>query len=218
MPVDRHIDASRCKAWVLQPFEDQPGESGLARSINCNEWIELALGRVDLRQIDMEISDRVSLEALLRRLVAIHLRQTVDPVPLEAAMQGRSRQVWDRRLQPMETVIERQQRMAAESDDDRLLFLAENGRSWRFRPDPEILDPIALPPLGDHLRVDPIPPGKNLQALLTILYCPTDCRSRYGPVAVWCRSKCWFKPPSVRKRPGFSSPVLSGGGADCRSY
>ena len=40
---------------------------------------------------------------------------------------------------------------------------------------------------------------------------------RYGPVTLLFRPKCSFKPPSVRKRPGFSSLVLSVGGADCRS-
>lgn len=39
-----------------------------------------------------------------------------------------------------------------------------------------------------------------------------------GPVAVLCRSKCSFKPPSVRMRPGFSSPVLNAVDADCRSH
>ena len=38
-----------------------------------------------------------------------------------------------------------------------------------------------------------------------------------GPVAFLCRPTCSFKPPSVRKRLGFSSQVRNGGGADCRS-
>jgi hypothetical protein len=38
-----------------------------------------------------------------------------------------------------------------------------------------------------------------------------------GPVALLCRPRCSFKPPFVRRRQGFSSPVLSGGVADCRS-
>jgi len=40
---------------------------------------------------------------------------------------------------------------------------------------------------------------------------------RLGLVALSCRPRCSFKPPSVRKRLGFSSQVLNGGGADCRS-
>ncbi|QIE41455.1 hypothetical protein G5B39_05480 [Rhodobacteraceae bacterium SC52] len=39
-----------------------------------------------------------------------------------------------------------------------------------------------------------------------------------GPVPLLCRPKCSFRPLSVRRRPGFSSPVLSGGDADCRSH
>lgn len=31
------------------------------------------------------------------------------------------------------------------------------------------------------------------------------------------RPKCSFRPLSVRKRQSFSSPVLSGGGTDCRT-
>ena len=38
-----------------------------------------------------------------------------------------------------------------------------------------------------------------------------------GPVALSCRPKCAFKPPFVRMRQGFSIPVLSVCGADCRS-
>ena len=39
-----------------------------------------------------------------------------------------------------------------------------------------------------------------------------------GPVAISCRPKCSFKPLFFRMRRGFSSPVLSGGDADCRSH
>ena len=41
--------------------------------------------------------------------------------------------------------------------------------------------------------------------------------SHDGPVTLSCRPRCSFKPPFVRRRQGFSSPVLSGGVADCRS-
>ena len=38
-----------------------------------------------------------------------------------------------------------------------------------------------------------------------------------GPVPFLCRPKCSFRPLSVRMRQGFSSPMLSASGADCRS-
>jgi hypothetical protein len=40
---------------------------------------------------------------------------------------------------------------------------------------------------------------------------------RSGLVTLSCRSKCSFKPPCVRKRRGFSNPMLSDGGVDCRN-
>ena len=38
-----------------------------------------------------------------------------------------------------------------------------------------------------------------------------------GPVPLSCRPKCSFKPLSVRRRRGFSSPMLSGVALGCRS-
>ncbi len=38
-----------------------------------------------------------------------------------------------------------------------------------------------------------------------------------GPVTYLCRSRCSFKPLSVRRRPGFSNPMLSAVDADCKS-
>jgi len=45
---------------------------------------------------------------------------------------------------------------------------------------PDIGNAASAPPLGDRLRVDPVPFGQRPQALLTILYCSTDCRCRAG--------------------------------------
>lgn len=45
---------------------------------------------------------------------------------------------------------------------------------------PHIGRAASAPPLGNRLRVDPVPPGERPQALLTILYCSTDCRCRAG--------------------------------------
>lgn len=38
-----------------------------------------------------------------------------------------------------------------------------------------------------------------------------------GPVTLLCRSKCSFRSPSAQRLQGFSSRVLSGVAADCRS-
>src|ERR1700692_1945359 len=86
----------------------------------------------------------------------------------------------DRRLQGIETIIERQQRMAAEGDDDRLLPDRQH-RGLRLAPAGwQIGDRTALLPLCDGLRVDPVAPCQSPQARLTMLYRSTDRRCRRG--------------------------------------
>jgi hypothetical protein len=70
----------------------------------------------------MEIADGIGLELALVRLVALYLRQAGDAVPLQAPVKRRAGQVRDYRLQRIQAIVERQQRMPAERDDDRLLL------------------------------------------------------------------------------------------------
>jgi hypothetical protein len=84
--------------------------------------VEFALLGSDLGDVDVEVADRVGLEALAGRLVAIGLGEARDAVAHEAAMQRRARQVRDAGLQGVEAVVQRQQGVAAEGDDDRLLL------------------------------------------------------------------------------------------------
>src|ERR1700692_2251189 len=86
----------------------------------------------------------------------------------------------DRRLQGIETIIERQQRMAAEGDDDTLLPDRQHRGLRLARAGWQIGDRTALLPLGDGLRVDPVAPGQSPQARLTMLYRSTDRRCRRG--------------------------------------
>jgi hypothetical protein len=66
--------------------------------INGHEQVELALGGLNLGDVDMEEADRVGLEPLLQLLVALDLRQSTDAVTLKASMQRRARQMRHRRL------------------------------------------------------------------------------------------------------------------------
>src|ERR1017187_2524210 len=86
----------------------------------------------------------------------------------------------DRRLQGIETIIERQQCMPAEGDDDRLLPDRQHRGLRLARAGWQIGDRTALLPLGDGLRVDPVAPGQSPQARLTMLYRSTDRRCRRG--------------------------------------
>ena len=83
-------------------------------------------------------------------------------------------------LQRIEAIVERQQRMSPESDDDRLLLDGKDCRLGFLGACRTIGDGLALLPLRDSLLVDPVALGKCSQALLTILYCSTDCLRRGG--------------------------------------
>ena len=63
-----------------------------------------------------------ALELLLGRLGALHIRQALNPVTLQAAMQRRARQVRDRGLEGIKAVIQRQERVPAEGNNDGLLI------------------------------------------------------------------------------------------------
>ena len=73
---------------------------------------------------------------------------------LKTAVQRRTGQVRDRRLQGIEAVIERKQRMAPERYDRRLFGLGQDGRPRFLRPGLHVLDRRALAPLRHRLGVD----------------------------------------------------------------
>ena len=87
------------------------------------------------------------------------------------------------RLQRIEAIVERQQRMPPEGDDDRLVLDGKDGRLGFLGACRKIGNGLALLPLRDSLLVDTVAPGERSQALLTILYCSTD-RLRRGGAAV----------------------------------
>ena len=114
-------------------------EASLVCPVDGYEEVELAFFGSDLRDVDVEIADRVVREAVLLRLVTLHLGKAADTMPFEAAVQAGSRQMRDRRLQAVQAIVERQQRMPPEGNHDGLLVGCEDGRvrllrsHWRIR-------------------------------------------------------------------------------------
>ena len=113
-------DAPRCLLVQLD-------EGELGRAVDGHEEVELALLGPDLGDVDMEEADRVALEPGALRLAAVRIGQPADPVALEAAVQGRAGKVGDGGLERVEAVVQRQERVAPESDDDGLLLDREHG-------------------------------------------------------------------------------------------
>src|SRR5665213_1238026 len=100
----------------------------------------------------------------------------------------------DRRLQRIEAIVQRQQRMPAKGDDDRLVLDGQDRRSRLPGTRREIGRRDPLLPLGDRLRVDPVASGQNSQALLTMLYRSTDCLSRAGASVEYLAHSASFHP------------------------
>lgn len=110
----------------------------------------------------------------------LDLGQSADVVPLAQPVQRRSGQVRDRRLQRVEAVVQRQQRALTEGDRQRLIFLAENGRSGLLRPHRRIADVIALLPLSDRLGVHALLPAQLCDRSRRSLYRSSDGVRRRG--------------------------------------
>jgi hypothetical protein len=152
----------------------------LASAVDGHEQAQLALFRAHLGDVDVEIANGVGGEALAHRLVTLDLGQAADAMPLEAAVQRRARQVWDRRLEGVETVVQRQERVPAEGEDDRLLLRREHGGAGVLGTHPGIGCGLALLPFLDRGGADAVVPGQRSHALLAPLYRATHCRCRGG--------------------------------------
>src|SRR5213596_2984935 len=86
----------------------------------------------------------------------------------------------DCRLECVQAVIERQKRMPAEANDDRLFLDRQHRRSRFFWSRPSVHDRAARLPLAHRLLIDAVTSGERSQALFTMLYRSTDRLSRRG--------------------------------------
>jgi hypothetical protein len=62
----------------------QPGEGELRRAVDGHEQVQLALLGADLGDVEVEVADRVGLEALLARSLALGVGQAGDAMAPEA--------------------------------------------------------------------------------------------------------------------------------------
>ena len=112
-------NAARC-------FLMQLGKSNLAGAVNRNQQVKLSLCGMNFCNVDMKITDRVMFKLLAYRFVALDIWQPTDAVTLQAAMQGRAGQARDRRLQGVQTIVKRQQRMLAKGHNDGFFLNCQN--------------------------------------------------------------------------------------------
>jgi hypothetical protein len=136
----------------LSAFFNELGHSKFVRVVESYEEMDLALGRLHVCDINVKEPDQIALELLAPRLVLCQIREVRNSIPLQAPVQRGACQLCDSRLQGMDTIVQRQQRMTPECDHCSVLGFVQDGRSRLFRSSLEILDNSPLPPFGHRLR------------------------------------------------------------------
>lgn len=91
-------------------------------SVHLQQTNSCAFDGTDFRDVQVEVADRLARELFSLGFVAADLRQAADTMKLEVAVQRRSGQVRDCRLQGIEAVVQWQKGMAAEGDTYGLVF------------------------------------------------------------------------------------------------
>ena len=147
----RQRGGSHLPGLLVQLDVSEPGGA-----VDADEKIQFAFRRLNLGNINVEVAERVGLELRLGGLVALDLGEARDVVALQTAVQRRAGQVRDRRLQGIETIVQRQQRVPAKRDDDGLLSGRQHGRLRVLRTCRQIGDRGPLAPLGHGLLIDPV--------------------------------------------------------------
>jgi hypothetical protein len=98
----------------------------------------------------------------------------------QATMQRGACEVWERRLQGIQTVIQRQQCRLAKRDNQRFLLQRQGGGTRLLRAHRRIMHMRPFLPLGDRLGIEMIAFRKFGYALLTMLDRATQRRGRAG--------------------------------------
>ena len=99
--------------------------------VTPKHWAAIYMERFDAEDVVPPVCitpDRPQ-QRSFRRPVALDIGQRTDALTLKASVQCRTRQMRERWLKRIETVVERQQRVAPEGDDDRH-FLDRQHRSF----------------------------------------------------------------------------------------
>jgi hypothetical protein len=159
--------AQELRGLHLARAPHEAGEGELARAVGRHEQAQLALFGADLGEVDVEVAERVAREAFLLRLVAFGLRQPADAVPFQAAVQAGAREMRDGRLQAVEAVVQRQERVPAEGDDGRLLLRRQDGRANLFRAHAGVARALPTAPFLHGRRADAVALGRRPHALFT---------------------------------------------------
>ena len=127
--------------------------------VDADEAVWLSFTGLNLGDVDVEESDRAALELALELLalrpVPLDIRQARDAMLPHTPVQRRAGQMWNRWLQGIKAVIQRQKRVAKECHDHCLLCFRQHSGARFGRPGLAIFDRRTLAPLRHRPGVDP---------------------------------------------------------------
>ncbi len=152
----------------------------LRHAIDGEEHVQLALGKAQLADVDVDIADcGVGELASFRWLVRV-VGQAGDAVAFEASMQAGACQLRDGVAQASEHVVERQQGAAPELDHHGLLLRAQHGAVRRCRTHGSVGRGRTASPLGHGGAAQAVALGQGAGRLFRRLELGSNSRRRSG--------------------------------------
>ena len=124
-------------------FRLQTNDGEVRRPLDGHEHVQLALVGSDFGDVDVEITDRITLELASGLSLPFQIGQAEDAMTLIEPMQARPGQVRDRVLQRGEAVIERRRSVPENGDAGGFLFRRKAGRAGLRWPRGRILEALA---------------------------------------------------------------------------
>ena len=142
-------------------LRDELSEGELGSAINGDEEMKLAFCGAHFGEIEMEVTDGIGFELFPLWAWSMQVWQATDPMALEAPMKRGAGQLRNGGLKCIKTIIQRQERVLAKGDRDRLLLPGEGGGSRLLWPHGSIFHRSAFAPFGDGLGIDAVTLGEG---------------------------------------------------------
>jgi hypothetical protein len=194
-------------------FSGYRGEACLAALFGVTRWQQRACGTGDGREVAAHPpaavagAPRLSRRTGLSMVLPTRRGKRSEPPTNHARLERRSSEMWNRRLQRVQAIVERQQRVPAGGNDDRRLVF---DRQWMRRKGSTPWPPTSASPfrclIGDDFRV--LPARFDAARQNVVLMCSpgrgmlqeSDC----GSDLAWrehCYRRCGTMPKAVRRNP-----------------
>lgn len=148
----------------------QLGKVELGCSIDSDEQVQLPLFGAQLRDGDVELADRITLELLLRFRRALEVWQARDLMAPIKSVKARANVLGNRLLQGIKAVILGQRHVPSEGNKDGFVLRRQDRRTRILRTRWRVLHGRALTPFANSLLVQSVLFGDLRDCRFRLLY------------------------------------------------